>query len=471
MDGGSGDDHLDRRATATTRASAGSATTRCSAARATTTSRATRRPTSSTAATATTSLDGGSGGDDINGGNGNDTIYSDTGPDRIDAGPGDDIIHLNSDPPSAIQSIDCGEGNDTVYNTPAPMGRTNRKLLAAQPNCENVIDLAAERDPTRGITWSGNGTKNGTERNDRLNGQGGSNTLYGARRQRRPLGRRRARQRRRARRQSDFDRRRRRRRHRSTAAAARTASSAATATTTCRATARSPTIFGGNGADNIRIAGKRHDRRRRPRRRHVSAITASGRATVKCGPRQRHRDRLPLQGQPQARQGRQGLREEEEGLGDCRLTGGGTSSRPARTAEPGGPAPSTRDPHADRAHDPPGADASGRQKRRMAGDQQLRPRSPARSAAMTSAGAVRPSRARPRRPGEHRRDGRRARARSRRGTPAAPTPAAPSRRAAPRRRPPPTRPAPARAAPARATSRRRRWPGRSAIRSGSRRSA
>ena len=59
------------------------------------------------------------------------------------------------------------------------MGRTNRKLLAAAVNCENVIDLAAERDPTRGITWSGNGTKNGTERNDRLNGQGGSNTLYG----------------------------------------------------------------------------------------------------------------------------------------------------------------------------------------------------------------------------------------------------------------------------------------------------
>ena len=47
--------------------------------------------------------------------------------------------------PSAVKSIDCGEGNDTVYNTPAPMGRTNRKLLAAQSNCENVIDLAAER--------------------------------------------------------------------------------------------------------------------------------------------------------------------------------------------------------------------------------------------------------------------------------------------------------------------------------------
>ena len=59
------------------------------------------------------------------------------------------------------------------------MGRTNRKLLEDQPNCENVIDLAAERDPTRGISWAGNGTKNGSERNDRLNGQHGSNKLYG----------------------------------------------------------------------------------------------------------------------------------------------------------------------------------------------------------------------------------------------------------------------------------------------------
>ena len=59
------------------------------------------------------------------------------------------------------------------------MGRTNRKLLEAQSDCENVVDLAAERDPSRGITWSGNGTKNGTDRNDRLNGQGGSNKLYG----------------------------------------------------------------------------------------------------------------------------------------------------------------------------------------------------------------------------------------------------------------------------------------------------
>jgi len=92
---------------------------------------------------------------------------------------GDDAIHLNSDPPSAINAIDCGDGNDTVYNSEAPMGRTNRKLLDAQSNCENVIDLDAERDPTRGITWSGNGTKNGSERNDRLNGQHGSNTILG----------------------------------------------------------------------------------------------------------------------------------------------------------------------------------------------------------------------------------------------------------------------------------------------------
>ncbi len=42
-----------------------------------------------------------------------------------------------------------------------------------------MIDEAAERDPTRGISWGGNGTKNGGERNDVLLGQHGSNKLYG----------------------------------------------------------------------------------------------------------------------------------------------------------------------------------------------------------------------------------------------------------------------------------------------------
>ena len=87
---------------------------------------------------------GGSGGDDLFGGNGNDIIHSDTGPDRIDAGPGDDQVHLNSDPPSAISSITCGEGNDTVYNSPRQRA-DEPTLLAAQSDCETVIDLAAER--------------------------------------------------------------------------------------------------------------------------------------------------------------------------------------------------------------------------------------------------------------------------------------------------------------------------------------
>ena len=78
-----------------------------------------------------------------------------------------------------MRALDCGEGNDTVYNSPAPMGRTNRKLLAKTPSCENVIDEAAPVDPTRGISFIGNGTKRGTERNDRLNGQHGDNKLYG----------------------------------------------------------------------------------------------------------------------------------------------------------------------------------------------------------------------------------------------------------------------------------------------------
>ena len=132
--------------------------------------RATRRPTPSTAAMATTRCSAAAEATTSSAATATTSIHSDTGPDRIDAGPGDDQIHLNSDPPSAISSINCGEGNDTVYNSPRP-GPHEPQPARAQPNCETVIDLAAEPDPTRGITWSGNGTKHGTDRNDRLIGQ------------------------------------------------------------------------------------------------------------------------------------------------------------------------------------------------------------------------------------------------------------------------------------------------------------
>jgi Ca2+-binding RTX toxin-like protein len=229
-------------------------------------------------------LDGGSGGDEIHGGNGDDTISSDTGPDRIDAGPGDDVIHLNSDPPSHVASIDCGDGYDTVYNSPAPMGRTNRKLLAKQPNCENVIDLAAERDPTRGVSWQGNGTKHGSERNDRLNGQHGSGKIYGnggddviwgdaahdsggAR----------------ALKQKDF----------LSGGAGDDTIYAGRGTTTAlggdgndfmQGNGQRAVLSGGPGADTIRVAGKNTSADGGEGDDTITAIIASGRGSVKCGP-------------------------------------------------------------------------------------------------------------------------------------------------------------------------------------------
>jgi Ca2+-binding RTX toxin-like protein len=126
-------------------------------------------------------LDGGSGGDEINGGFGNDIIHSDTGPDRIDAGPGDDQVYVNSG--SAVTSVDCGEGNDTIFINPRdkPGGISNDQAIREGriKNCETITPQAAEVDPTRGITWQGDGTKHGTDKNDKLLGQHGSGQLYG----------------------------------------------------------------------------------------------------------------------------------------------------------------------------------------------------------------------------------------------------------------------------------------------------
>jgi Ca2+-binding RTX toxin-like protein len=108
-------------------------------------------------------------------------IHSDTGPDRIDAGPGDDQVYVNSG--SAVQSADCGEGTDTIYINPRDKagGMSNQQALREGRirGCENVVEQVPEADPTRGITWQGNGTKHGTDRNDKLLGGHGDNKLYG----------------------------------------------------------------------------------------------------------------------------------------------------------------------------------------------------------------------------------------------------------------------------------------------------
>ena len=148
------------------------------------------------------------------------------------------MIYVNGD--SLVDDVDCGNGNDTLYhparaNGAAPTAPLRDGLIV---NCENVVDRGADAvDPLKGISASipkRAATKNGTELNDRLSGQhgsdkirghGGDDVIWGDQTTTR------------------------RRRHagqndsstaapattRSTAAAAPTRSSAATATTTCRA--------------------------------------------------------------------------------------------------------------------------------------------------------------------------------------------------------------------------------------------
>ena len=201
---------------------------------------------------------------------------------------------------------------------PRPKGRTNRNLLDAQPNCENVIDLAAERDPTRGISWQGNGTKNGSERNDRLNGQHGNNKLYGnggddvlwgdaahdsggAR----------------ALKQKDFI---------SGGAGDDTIYSGRGTNTVLggdgndylQGNGVASRLDGGNGNDTIRLAGQADPHRRRPGRRPDHGDHRQRQRHRSLRPGQRHRERLALQGQRPPRQDRQGLREQDQGLGLAR---------------------------------------------------------------------------------------------------------------------------------------------------------
>jgi Ca2+-binding RTX toxin-like protein len=82
-----------------------------------------------------------------------------------------------------VQSADCGDGNDTIYINPynRPGGVSNAQALrdGRIRRCETVIEQAPEADPTRGISWSGSGTKHGTDRNDKLLGGHESDRIYG----------------------------------------------------------------------------------------------------------------------------------------------------------------------------------------------------------------------------------------------------------------------------------------------------
>ena len=65
--------------------------------------------------------------------------------------------------------------------TVAAGGRSNADAIAQGriKNCENVVTAAVLADPTKGISWSGAGAKNGTDRNDTLLGNHRNNRLFG----------------------------------------------------------------------------------------------------------------------------------------------------------------------------------------------------------------------------------------------------------------------------------------------------
>ncbi len=177
-----------------------------------------------------------------------------------------------------------------------------------------MIDLAAERDPTRGISWQGNGTKHGIERNDRLNGQHGNNKLYGnggddvlwgdaahdsggAR----------------ALRQKDFI---------SGGAGDDTIYAGRGMNTVLggegndylQGNGVSSRLDGGNGNDTLRLAGKRTRIDGGPGDDLITAITASGSGTVSCGPGNDTVNVSRFKGNAKRRQGRQGLRDQDQRL-------------------------------------------------------------------------------------------------------------------------------------------------------------
>jgi Ca2+-binding RTX toxin-like protein len=130
-------------------------------------------------------LHGGGGSDLLDGGGGNDEIHNDSGPERILGGDGDDNVHINYG--DKIELVDCGPGADTIFiDPPGTDGNdSHRKSIRQREirNCENVVEQARERDPTRGVTRTANsrggGTLRGTDRNDNLLGGPGGDLLLG----------------------------------------------------------------------------------------------------------------------------------------------------------------------------------------------------------------------------------------------------------------------------------------------------
>jgi len=130
-------------------------------------------------------LTGESAADVLWGGSENDQLSGGTGADTLRGGEGDDTLYANEGGADAV--LDCGPGNDTLYIDPyrKPGGISDAQIVreGRATDCETVVELAPELDPTKGSTWQAeafsDASRTGTGRNDTLLGGHGSNRVMG----------------------------------------------------------------------------------------------------------------------------------------------------------------------------------------------------------------------------------------------------------------------------------------------------